>query len=110
MNTSEKSGKTSQHSSNTTPPGSTRDYAMGRMFLVIATVFPALFLGGCIFPAAAPSGTAVEFGAQASFQYHLVPLTKETADILATEEPEGFGNAFRDRKPPTAIKFGVGIQ
>ena len=81
---------------------------MGRMFLVIATVFPALFLGGCIFPAAAPSGTAVEFGAQASFQYHLVPLTKETADILATEEPEGFGNAFRDRKPPTAIKFGVG--
>lgn len=42
------------------------------------------------------------------FRYAVVPLTQQTVDILAANEPPGLAGTFKDRKPPSIIRFGVG--
>jgi polysaccharide export outer membrane protein len=70
----------------------------------------ALAAGGCtLFPAAGPQSWDVEAGQSdpKSLPYALVKVTPETIDILANTAPR-LSVAFRDRRPPKEIRFGIG--
>jgi polysaccharide biosynthesis/export protein len=70
-----------------------------------------LMLGGCgFFPTSGPNNFDVRTGAKwepDSLPYALVRIAPATVDVLATQTPR-IGNVFADRRPPRAIRFGIG--
>jgi polysaccharide export outer membrane protein len=66
-------------------------------------------LAGCaITPASGPFSASVTTEVASSIPYALVKLDTNAAGVLAHDEPETLAGAFTDRRPPAAIKFGVG--
>jgi polysaccharide biosynthesis/export protein len=74
--------------------------------LVMLAVLPACAL----MPTSGPSNLDIESGRSSQIPYALVSLTPETVSTLNQIEPKGLAGIFpaRDRRPPTAIKFGIG--
>ena len=68
-----------------------------------------LLLGGCTFlPVSGPTSDAIVAQASTTLPYVMVPLSAETVDVLARNEPSGLAGAFVDRRPPANLKFGIG--
>src|SRR4051812_27034131 len=66
-------------------------------------------LAGCgMMPASGPYGVAVTSEVASSVPYALIKLTPAVVDALAEYEPAVLAGTFMDRRPPTAIKFGIG--
>src|SRR3954462_2945962 len=84
---------------------SLRPLRVGAMLGVLA-VLPACSL----MPTSGPSNLDIEAGRSSQIPYALVALTPETVSTLNQIEPKGLAGIFgqRDRRPPTAIKFGIG--
>lgn len=59
-------------------------------------------------PTSGPYAIDVNTQATSSVPYALVKLTPAVVDALAQYEPAVLAGAFTDRRPPPAIKFGVG--
>ena len=58
--------------------------------------------------ASGPNSISVNNEVAASVPYALVKLTPAVVDVLAQYEPAVLAGAFTDKRPPAAIKFGVG--
>ena len=77
--------------------------------VVLALISTGLVLGGCaLMPASGPAGEDVRAGQQdpESLPYALVKVTTEVEAVLAANRPR-LGAAFRDRRPPKNITFGI---
>jgi len=61
-----------------------------------------------IMPSSGPNSISVNNEVAASVPYALVKLTPAVVDALAQYEPAVLAGAFTDKRPPAAIKFGVG--
>jgi len=61
-----------------------------------------------IMPASGPNSISVNTEIASSVPYALVKLTPAVVDALAQYEPAVLAGAFTDRRPPAAIKFGIG--
>lgn len=68
----------------------------------------ALLLGGCILPTTGPSPVEIQAASSETIPYALVPVTEQVIDVLAANEPPGLAGAFKDRKLPSVIRFGIG--
>lgn len=81
-------------------------------FISIIRIFlfaPLTFcLSGCFFPESGPSSVDFQAEAASSVPYALIPLTPDIADVLSHYEPRGLAGVFPDRRPPSAIRYGVG--
>jgi polysaccharide export outer membrane protein len=71
-----------------------------------------IFATGCsIMPTSGPESGEIRRGGDPEdptrLPYALVNMTPRVIDVLATYAPR-IGNAFKDRRPPKEIKFGVG--
>jgi polysaccharide biosynthesis/export protein len=81
-----------------------------RIIAVVALTGVAVAMAGCaIMPATGPAGMDVQAGRQdpGSLPYALVKITPQVESILAANEPR-LGVAFKDRRPPKGIVFGIG--
>jgi polysaccharide export outer membrane protein len=68
-----------------------------------------LSLGGCwIMPASGPFDASIRSESSPTIPYALVKLTPQTLSALAEYEPAVLAGAFVDKRPPAAIKFGIG--
>jgi polysaccharide export outer membrane protein len=70
----------------------------------------AMLVAGCsIFPAAGPRSWDVHAGPveSTSLPYALVKITPAVLDVLANAVPR-LSATFRDRRPPSEIRFGIG--
>jgi polysaccharide biosynthesis/export protein len=74
-----------------------------------------LCLSGCFLPSTGPGPNDIHVEAAEhhgdpgpSVAYSLIPLTKQAVEVVAANEPKGFSGTFKDRKPPSVIRFGVG--
>jgi polysaccharide export outer membrane protein len=75
----------------------------------LAALCVAGTLAGCgVMPTSGPYAIDVNTQATSSVPYALVKLTPAVVDALAQYEPAVLAGAFTDRRPPPAIKFGVG--
>jgi polysaccharide export outer membrane protein len=81
---------------------------MGVLRLVAAALLCG-FAAGCVqTPASGPWAISVESHIPSSVPYGLVKLDPSTAAILAKYEPATLAGAFKDRRPPTPIVYGIG--
>src|ERR1700738_4556460 len=83
----------------------------GRLIFRLAFVAATVACGGCGFlPASGPYDVSIRAGQldPNSIDYALVKITPEVVDVLARWGPRGIAGAFRDRRPPPEIKFGIG--
>ena len=81
-----------------------------RRGLSLVSAAVAAVLSGCtLMPASGPSNEAVRAGQldSDSLPYALVKITPDVERVLAENAPH-LGAIFRDNRPPTAIRFGVG--
>ncbi len=81
-----------------------------RSVAMVALAGLAVATAGCaIMPVSGPSGTDIRAGEQdpRSLPYALVKITPQVESILAANEPQ-LGVAFKDRRPPKGIVFGIG--
>ena len=81
----------------------------------LAAFAPLLCLSGCFIPTTGPAPVDIHLEAAehhgdppTTVDYALIPLTRQTIEVLAVNEPKGFAGTIRNRKPPSAIRFGVG--
>jgi polysaccharide biosynthesis/export protein len=84
---------------------------MGRLGIVgrVAAALLLIACGGCgIIPTSGPMSIDVNSGSSGTVPYALVKLTPQTISVLAHAEPQGLAGAFRDRRPPANITFGIG--
>lgn len=66
-------------------------------------------VGGCwLMPASGPFAVDIYTGIGSSVPYALVKLTPESLQTVAEYEPAVLAGAFRDKRPPAAIIFGIG--
>ena len=78
----------------------------------IAALIAILALGGCgdtFLPSYGPRSVDVRTHSTEpdALPYATVRLTPEVVDILASHDPR-LANVFADRRPPSALRFGVG--
>jgi polysaccharide export outer membrane protein len=77
----------------------------------LAAVGVVVLAAGCgVIPTSGPGKIDIAVGQMdpASVDYGLVKITSEVVQTLAHYEPRGIADAFRDRRPPPEIKFGIG--
>ena len=92
---------------------------LGQRFLSVgASGLLCLALAGCLTPAAGPPAPGVVGLATSidpaindlapAIPYALVKLDNRSAAVLAKLEPATLAGAFKDRRPPTPIVYGIG--
>jgi polysaccharide export outer membrane protein len=76
----------------------------------IGVVGATLAMPGCMsfIPASGPNSASVYTGLISEVPYELVKLSPHTVDVLAQYEPAGLAGAFRSKKGPPKIRFGIG--
>ena len=68
----------------------------------------AASLGGCFFPTTGPAAINVQSEQSENLPFIFVPITKNVIDVLAATQPAGLAGLFKDSKPPSTIRFGIG--